>query len=42
MPEKLELLQSKQPVDLIFSLEENEWNGNINIQLMVDDCKFSI
>ena len=42
MPEKLELLQSKQPVDLIFSLEENEWNGNTTIQLMVDDCKLSI
>jgi single-stranded-DNA-specific exonuclease len=41
MPEKLELLQSKQPVDLIFSLEENEWNGNVTIQLMVDDCKLS-
>ena len=41
MPQKLELLQSKQPVDLVFSLEENEWNGNVNIQLMVDDCKLS-
>ena len=41
MPQKLELLQSKQPVDLVFSLEENEWNGNITIQLMVDDCKLS-
>lgn len=41
MPEKLEVLQSKQPVDLVFSLEENEWNGNITIQLMVDDCKLS-
>lgn len=41
MPEKLDLLQSKQPVDLVFSLEENEWNGNVTIQLMVDDCKLS-
>ncbi len=41
MPEKLDVLQSKQPVDLVFSLEENEWNGNITIQLMVDDCKLS-
>ncbi len=41
MPEKLDVLQSKQPVDLVFSLEENEWNGNVNIQLMVDDCKLS-
>jgi single-stranded-DNA-specific exonuclease len=41
MPEKLELLQTKQPVDIVFSLDENEWNGNISIQLMVDDCKLS-
>ncbi len=41
MREKLDLLQSKQPVDLVFSLEENEWNGNVTIQLMVDDCKLS-
>ncbi len=41
MPEKIDVLQSKQPVDLVFSLEENEWNGNVTIQLMVDDCKLS-
>jgi len=41
MPEKLDILQSKQPVDVVFSLEENEWNGNVTIQLMVDDCKLS-
>ena len=41
MPEKLDVLQSKQPIDLVFSLEENEWNGNVTIQLMVDDCKLS-
>ncbi len=41
MPEKMELLQSKKPIDIVFTLDENEWNGKKTIQLMVIDCRLS-
>ena len=41
MPEKMEMLQSKKPLDIVFTLEENEWNGKKSIQLMVIDCRLS-
>ena len=41
MPEKMELLASKKPIDLVFTIEENEWNGNKRLQLMVVDCRLS-
>jgi single-stranded-DNA-specific exonuclease len=27
MAEKLPLLQMKKPVDIVFKIDENEWNG---------------
>ena len=41
MPDKFNLLQSKLPLDLVFTIEENEFNGNTSIQLNVIDCKLS-
>ena len=41
MPEKMELLQSKKPLDIVYTIDENEWNGKKNIQLMVIDCRLS-
>ncbi len=41
MAEKFHLLQKQQPVDLIFTLDENDWNGEKNIQLKVIDMRFS-
>lgn len=38
MAEKFPLLQSKQPLDVVFTLDENEWNGNKSLQLKVIDC----
>jgi single-stranded-DNA-specific exonuclease len=32
-----ESLQSKQPVDLLYTIEENEWNGQVSLQLNVKD-----
>ncbi|MEJ7610264.1 MAG: single-stranded-DNA-specific exonuclease RecJ [Ferruginibacter sp.] len=41
MADKFPLLQNGKPVDLVFSIEENEWNGNKNLQLMVIDVRAS-
>ena len=38
---KLKLVQSKVPLDVLFTIEENEWNGNKNLQLNVKDIKAS-
>jgi single-stranded-DNA-specific exonuclease len=39
MPEKLNIVKSGKPFDIVFTLDENEWNGNKRLQLMVIDCK---
>ena len=41
LAEKFHLLQQKKPVDLVFTIEENEWNGNISLQLKVIDLRLS-
>ncbi len=41
MPEKFELLKTNQPVDIVFSIEENEFQGNKSLQLKIIDCKMS-
>jgi len=42
MPEKFELLQNQQPVDIVFGIDENEWNGEKSLQLKVIDLKSSM
>jgi len=41
MAEKLPLLQMKKPVDIVFKIDENEWNGEKSLQLRVIDFKLS-
>ncbi|MEP7278063.1 MAG: single-stranded-DNA-specific exonuclease RecJ [Bacteroidota bacterium] len=41
MAEKFHLLQLNHPVDIVFTIDENEWNGNKTLQLKVIDFKLS-
>jgi single-stranded-DNA-specific exonuclease len=41
MADKFHLLQLKHPLDIVFTLDENEWNGNKTLQLKVIDCMLS-
>ena len=41
MAEKFSLLQMKKPVDVIFKIDENEWNGEKSLQLRVIDFRLS-
>jgi len=41
MADKLPLLQMKRPIDIVFKLDENEWNGEKNLQLRMIDLRLS-
>ena len=41
LAEKFHILQQKKPIDVVFTLDENEWNGNKHLQLKVIDFKLS-
>lgn len=41
MANKFPLLQSKQNVDLIFTIDENDFQGNISLQLKVIDVRYT-
>jgi single-stranded-DNA-specific exonuclease len=41
MADKFHLLQLKKPVDIVFKIDENEWNGEKNLQLRMIDFKLS-
>jgi len=41
MADKFHLLQMQQPLDVVFKIDENEWNGNKTLQLRVIDFLLS-
>ena len=41
MAEKFYLLQMKKPLDIVFTIDENEWNGNTGLQLKVIDVRLA-
>jgi single-stranded-DNA-specific exonuclease len=41
MAGKFVLLQGKKPVDIVCTIDENEWNGNKQLQLRVMDIRLS-
>ena len=42
MVEKFHLLQQKQPVDIIFKIDENEWQDQRSLQLRMIDLRLSV
>lgn len=39
MADKYKIIQSQLPFNIVFKIEENEWNGQKNLQLMIEDIK---
>lgn len=42
MADKMELLINKKPVDIVFKLDENEWNGEKSLQIRVIDVRAAV
>ena len=41
MAEKYALLEMQKPLDVLFKLDENEWNGQKSLQINVIDLRLS-
>jgi len=41
LADKFHILETKKPFDLVFTIDENEWNGEINLQLKIIDLRLS-
>jgi single-stranded-DNA-specific exonuclease len=41
MANKFYLLQLQKKIDMVFTIDENEWNGNTTLQLKVIDIRLS-
>ncbi len=41
MAEKFHLLQQKKPIDIVFTIDTNEWNGSTFLQIRVIDFRLS-
>jgi len=39
MVDKFPLIETKKPLDVVFTIDENEWNGETNLQLKVIDFR---
>lgn len=39
MADKFPFLQAKQPIDIVYKIDVNEWNGEKNLQLRIVDCR---
>jgi single-stranded-DNA-specific exonuclease len=39
LADKFSMLEDQQPVDLVFTIDENEWNNEKKLQLKVTDLR---
>jgi single-stranded-DNA-specific exonuclease len=41
LADKFEIVAAKKPLDILFTIDENEWNGNTSLQLKIIDLRLS-
>jgi single-stranded-DNA-specific exonuclease len=41
MADKFHLLETKKPLDIVFTIDENEWNGQTSLQLKMIDLRLT-
>jgi single-stranded-DNA-specific exonuclease len=41
MAEKFSVIENGNPIDVVFTIDENEWNGITSLQLKVCDFRLS-
>jgi single-stranded-DNA-specific exonuclease len=41
MADKFYLVETRKPLDIVFTIDENEWNGETNLQLKVIDIRLT-
>ncbi|ULT45419.1 hypothetical protein KRR40_20375 [Niabella defluvii] len=41
MAAKFDLIKDRRPFDIVFKIDENEWNGQKTLQLRIEDIKAS-
>ena len=41
MADRFDMLHTKQPLDVVFKIDENEWNGEKTLQIRVLDYRLS-
>ncbi len=37
--QKIDIIKNKSPFEIVYSIDENEWNGNLSLQLRLKDIK---
>ncbi len=41
MADKFKIVETREPLDVVFTIDENEWNGNKSLQLKMIDVRMS-
>lgn len=41
LADKFSLIEQNQPIDIVYTIDENEWNGNTSLQMKVLDFRLS-
>lgn len=41
MADKFSIIENRKPFDIVFKIDENEWNGQTSLQMRIEDIKVS-